>query len=70
MARFPVDAPKRRVLKTLEHLGFRLVREAEHIAMVRDDPGWNTHAADHAESPPDQRLDAEDHLHSGRHLPS
>jgi hypothetical protein len=36
MARFPVDAPKRRDVNALERLGFRLVREREHIAMVRD----------------------------------
>ena len=36
MTQFPVDAPKARVLKALEGLGFRLVREREHIAMVRD----------------------------------
>lgn len=36
MAGFPVDAPKRRVIKALERLGFRLVREAEHIAMLRE----------------------------------
>jgi predicted RNA binding protein YcfA (HicA-like mRNA interferase family) len=36
VAKFPVDAPKARVLRTLESLGFRLVREREHIAMVRD----------------------------------
>jgi predicted RNA binding protein YcfA (HicA-like mRNA interferase family) len=36
VAKFPVDAPKARVLKALELLGFRLVREREHIAMVRD----------------------------------
>lgn len=36
MARFPKDAPKRRVVKTLERLGFRLIREREHIAMERD----------------------------------
>ena len=36
MAAFPKDALKRRVVKTLERLGFRLVREHEHIAMVRD----------------------------------
>jgi predicted RNA binding protein YcfA (HicA-like mRNA interferase family) len=36
MAKFPKDAPKPRVVKTLERLGFRLVREHEHIAMVRD----------------------------------
>jgi predicted RNA binding protein YcfA (HicA-like mRNA interferase family) len=38
MATFPVDAPKRRVIKALERLGFRLVRKAEHIATVRDNP--------------------------------
>jgi hypothetical protein len=27
MARFPVDAPKRRVIKALEQLGFRMVRD-------------------------------------------
>ena len=36
MAKFPSDAPKRRVVKALERLGFRLVREHEHISMVRE----------------------------------
>lgn len=36
--RFPVDAPWARVIKTLEILGFTLVREREHIAMVRENP--------------------------------
>ena len=36
MPKFPVDAPLRRVIKALEKLGFRLVREGNHIAMERE----------------------------------
>jgi len=35
MPKFPVDAPKARVLRALEVLGFRLIREGNHIAMQR-----------------------------------
>lgn len=35
MPKFPVDAPLRRVIKMFELLGFRLVREGNHIAMQR-----------------------------------
>lgn len=35
-AKFPVDAPKRKVVHTLQLLGFNIVREKEHISMVRE----------------------------------
>ena len=38
MDKFPVDAPKRKVVKTLESLGFRIIREREHISMERENP--------------------------------
>jgi predicted RNA binding protein YcfA (HicA-like mRNA interferase family) len=38
MAKFPADAPKRKVVKALEVLGFRIVREKEHISMLRKNP--------------------------------
>ncbi len=36
MPRFPVDAPREKVIKTLVILGFRLVREGNHLALVRE----------------------------------
>ena len=36
IARFPVDAPRAKVLAAPKALGFRLVRQGSHIAMVRD----------------------------------
>lgn len=38
MPKFPIDAPKWRVIKTLEMLGFQMVREKEHISMERVNP--------------------------------
>jgi predicted RNA binding protein YcfA (HicA-like mRNA interferase family) len=35
MSKFPVDAPKAKVLKALELLGFQVLRQREHIAMIR-----------------------------------
>ena len=38
MAKFPVDAPKQKVIKALGFLGFQIVREREHISMLRENP--------------------------------
>ena len=35
MAKFPVDAPIRDVIRALERLGFVLVREGNHVSMAR-----------------------------------
>lgn len=42
MAKFPVDAAVARVKRALEILGFRVVREGNHIAMVREKLDTNT----------------------------
>ena len=44
MSKFPVaapiriDAPIRKVIKAFELLGFKIIREGNHIAMVKENP--------------------------------
>jgi predicted RNA binding protein YcfA (HicA-like mRNA interferase family) len=38
MPKFPADATIRKVIATLERLGFKLIREGSHISMLRHNP--------------------------------
>jgi len=38
MAKFPVDAPIDKVIRAFAYLGFYILREGNHISMVRDNP--------------------------------
>ena len=38
MQHFPVDVRKTKAIRTLEKLGFRVLREGNHISMVRKNP--------------------------------
>jgi predicted RNA binding protein YcfA (HicA-like mRNA interferase family) len=38
MPKFPADAPIRDVIKALERLGFSLVRQGNHVSMLRKNP--------------------------------
>jgi predicted RNA binding protein YcfA (HicA-like mRNA interferase family) len=38
MTKLPVDAPVRKVVRAFESLGFEIVREGNHIAMLRKNP--------------------------------
>ena len=68
MSKFPVDAPNRKVVKTLESLGFSLVREGNHNCYATEEFRWNIDSADHTQPPCDQELDLENDPNAGRHL--
>ena len=38
MRKFPVDASKHKIIKALKILGFKLIREKNHISLLRENP--------------------------------
>ena len=42
MAKFPVDAPRDRVLRALQRLGFELIREGNHAPARTNEDGTRT----------------------------
>lgn len=65
MPKIPVDAPKSRVINAPESLGFQIVRQREHIAMLRSNPdGTSTPLT----LPNNQRINAPHDLYAIRNL--
>ena len=61
MSKFPQAAPKARVVAAIEALGLQIIRDREHIAMVREN-------ADGTKTPP--TLPNHKMIKSSSHLPS
>jgi hypothetical protein len=62
--KFPVDAPKARVVRALKELGFEIVRERETYRDASYESGWHDDAADPSESFLAEKLDIAGHLHA------
>jgi predicted RNA binding protein YcfA (HicA-like mRNA interferase family) len=59
MAKFPVDAPRDRVLRALQRLGFELIREGNHIALARTNEDGTRTSPHHAQPSADQGVNVE-----------
>ena len=66
MGKFPVDAPIDEVIKAFESLGFCLVREGNHIAMIRES-GRNSNAFDNTQPSKDKMVNTPHYSHTSWH---
>ena len=68
MRRFPVDAPRTRVIRTLERLGFRVVRDRESYFNGTGKSRWKLNPFNLAESSSYQEFNFTSNLHPVRHF--
>ena len=68
MSKFPVDAPIRKVVKSFEPLGFNVVREGNHIAMLRENPDGTRTPPNDAKPSNNQEINAENHPYSSKNI--
>jgi len=68
MAKFPVDAPKTKVIKACEALGFRVVRQGNHISMLRENPDGTRTLLTMPNHRNDKGFDVTHDTYTGRHI--